>query len=662
MKKVKNDKTAKAEKTAEGGVSRRDFLKRSALSAGAAAAAVGSVKSALADDDTAPSNVREIRIPDEIPAALNEAATPATFEGRGMTGAQVFAKACKAEGLAGLFCCPGNYTIINALAAEGIPAYGGRTEGAMCAAADGFIRVTGEIAATSGTEGPGFTAMIMEIAGANAARTPLLVLASNKTIRGDDRELGIQQSYQQPTTEGMKKYGKRLITPNRVYEYASHAFRELKTGVPGPVHLDFPGEVSGERFKDTSELVDYYDQTKYRSESTSHASAKDIAAAVDLIQKSERPLIVASMGVFYHKASDALKAAAEKNDIGVVESGPTRGHFSDGHRLSVSTAPEALMSADLVIFVGQYCMPTVGEYRLNPDVKAIRIHPEAGDLGRNWPLDLGIVSDEKSALEALADALPRRKRDAWTAEIAAARAAFEKENDEYYALGLKHSKATDHLHPACIAKDLSDFLYRGDIPKEQTTAVIGGWGFARYTRRYMRAYRPGQINNGAYQYYAIGPDVGYTFGAGVAVQSGVGYQKPYQGAPVIGLTGDAGAGYSIMEMDTLSKYRIPAVMIVYNNNAWGVFGAGRRSARSLHMYLFQENLRYDKVAEALGARGEYVTNPEDFRTALKRSYDIAAADKVSTLINCQGTKDFWSNDYPPGFAQQVEPGCLSYAH
>ena len=642
-------------------VSRRDFLRKTTVGAGAAAAALGAAKGASAN--TATGTERPIRIAPDTIKALKQKPIEPSFEGRGMSGDEIFVRACKDEGVQALFCCPGNYGMINAFAQQGIPCYGGRTEGAMCAAADGFIRVTGEIAATSGTEGPGFTAMIMEIAAANAARSPLLVVASNKRISGDDRESTIQQAYQQPTTTGMKKYGKRLIEPNRVYEYAATAFRQLKTGVPAPVHLDFPGEVSATRHTDPSELRDYYDKSQYRSESKAHPAPKDIEKAVEMIQKSERPIIVAGQGVFLHKAWEEVRQAAEKNDIAVVESGPSRGHFSDGHRLSANLAPDALGSADLVIFVGQYSMPSVGEYRFNPDIKAIRVHPEGGDLGRNWPLDLGMVSDEQTAMAALADALPKRKRPAWTAELAKARATFEKSNDDLYAQGLKHSAAADCIHPAVWAKELADFLYAGDLPKEQSTAVIGGWTVSKYTRRYLRAFRPGQICNGPYQYYPIGPDIGLTVGIGAAVQMGIGPQKPYQGAPVICTTGDAGAGYTIMEMETLSKYKIPAVIIVYNNNAWGVWGAASGSARAMHMYLFQENVRYDKVAEALGARGEYVTSPEEFLPALERSYKIAAADRVSTLINCQGIKEFSSaQQYPPGTPRPVEPGAMSYAH
>jgi thiamine pyrophosphate-dependent acetolactate synthase large subunit-like protein len=102
-----------------------------------------------------------------------------------MTGAQVFARACKAEGVAALFCCPGNYSVVHAISDTGIPTYGGRHEGAQCHAADAFTRVTGEIAATSGTEGPGFTDMICGIAAANSARSP--VWCSPATRRSSPR-------------------------------------------------------------------------------------------------------------------------------------------------------------------------------------------------------------------------------------------------------------------------------------------------------------------------------------------------------------------------------------------------------------------------------------------------------------------------------------------
>ena len=635
--------------------SRRDFMRQAVLGgAGATAAALGTggaaALAAEADD-------RPITIPKEFAEAEQAPRPPVDFP---MIGAQVFARACKEEGVSALFCCPGNYLVVHAMAEAGIPTYSGRHEGSLCHAADAFCRATGEIAATSGTEGPGFTDMICGIAAANAARSPILVLASNTTLLSDDTERGIQDCYQQPTTEGLRKYGKRLITPERTWEYAGYAFRQLKTGVPKPVHLDFPGEVAGARFADASELEYFYDKTRYRTESKPYPDPKAVDAAAGLLRGAARPIIVSSNGVFYHKAWDALRRLAEKAQIPVVESGATKGQFPADHELSADAAPDALASADVVLLVGQYCMPTIGEFAFGPDARYIRIDPAAEDIGRNLPTEVGMVADERAALEALADAVPTRRRGAWVAEVAAARQAFEAENEQFHQTGLGYA---DAVHPAVVGKELADFLYRGDLPKDRTTVVQGGYGVARYTRRYLRGFRPGQVINGAYQYGAIGPDVGYALGAAVAVRQGVGAQAGFRGHPVVAITGDGGMGYSGMEMETLAKYRLPVVVIVYNNNAWGTWTGQRNNPVGLPIHLFQENVRYDKVGEALGAHGEYVTQPQDFRPALERAYEVAVRDSRPSVVNVQGKKEFWLRDrYPPGFLGKVEPGVMSYNH
>ena len=81
-----------------------------------------------------------IRLADEVTKSINEPLVSLEFGGeRGLTGAEVFARACKEEGLAALFCCPGNYTMINAISGVGIPSYGGRIEdiGFRCAGTGG---------------------------------------------------------------------------------------------------------------------------------------------------------------------------------------------------------------------------------------------------------------------------------------------------------------------------------------------------------------------------------------------------------------------------------------------------------------------------------------------------------------------------------------------
>lgn len=634
--------------------SRRAFMRQAVLGgAGATAAALGTGRVASAAEE----DVKPITIPSEFEKAKAAPLPEIDFP---MTGAQVFARACKEEGVKALFCCPGNYDVVHAIGDMGIPTYSGRHEGSLCHAADAFCRATGEVAATSGTEGPGFTDMICAISAANSARSPILVLASNKTIFAEDTEQGIQDQNQQPLTEGIKKYGKRLITPARTWEYAGYAFRQLRSGVPKPVHLDFPAEIARARFTDPIDVEYFYDKTKYRTDARPHPDPQAIDRAVELLRSAERPVIVSSNGVLYSKAWDALRKLAERAHIPVVESGAMKGQFPAEHELSADAAPMALMSADVVLLVGQYCMPTLGEFAFGPDARYIRIDPGAEDIGRNLPIDVGIVSDERAALEALADAMPRQRREAWVAEVAAAREAFEAENEEYYRTGLGY---TDAVHPAVIGKELADFLHHGDLPADRTTILQGGYGIARYTRRYLRAHRPAQIINGAYQYGAIGPDIGYTVGVAAAVRHGVGAQAGFEGHPVIGITGDGGFGYTAMEVETLSKYRFPAVIVVYNNNAWGTWTGQRNNTLGLPVHLFQENLRYDKLGEALGAHGEYVTRPDQMRPALERAYQVALDESRPSVVNVQAKKEFWVRDqYPPGFLGKIEPGVMSYYH
>src|ERR1700728_1465338 len=197
----------------EQATSRRSFLGRAA----AVTAAVGTLLPlAGTAEATAPAGAEstEASASDGTTKAfqhsLAEPATRKEFSSPGgISGAQIFANFCKDEDLAAMFLSAGNYTISHELAQVGVPAFGGRNEGAMASAADGFSRASGLETAYSGTEGPGFTNMITAIAAAHAANTPLLVLASNRTLGAEDSYKMIQFLMQQNQTLGIRKYGKR---------------------------------------------------------------------------------------------------------------------------------------------------------------------------------------------------------------------------------------------------------------------------------------------------------------------------------------------------------------------------------------------------------------------------------------------------------------------
>ena len=360
---------------------------------------------------------------------------------------------------------------------------------------------------------------------------------------------------------------------------------------------------------------------------------------------------MSSNGVFYAKAWDALKRFAEKAQIPVVESGAMKGQFSDASPLSANAAPAALASADLVILVGQHCMPTVGEFAFGPDARYIRIDQAAEDIGRNLPIDLGIVSCERAALEALADAMPRMTHDAWMAEIAAARKKFEDQNLEYYKTGLGYA---DAVHPAVIAKELGDFLYRGALPKEQTTIASGGYGIARYVRRELRALPARTDHERRLPVRRHRPGRGLRRGrrrgraARRRAAGGVQGASDHLHHRRRGLRLH-GAWRSTPWPSTGCRSSI----IVYNNNAWGTWTGATQDPRALPIHLFQENLRYDKLAEALGGHGEYVTRPAEFRPALERAYQVAARERRPAVDQLPGEEGILgSREVPARLARQ----------
>jgi len=249
------------------------------------------------------------------------------------------------------------------------------------------------------------------------------------------------------------------------------------------------------------------------------------------------------------------------------------------------------------------------------------------------------------------------------AEIAAARAKHEQRELDNVSKGLQYSRDTGRLHPLVMCKEVHDFLYKGELDPKQTVAGWGGAMAGNCGQRWLRAYRPGQEIPIVYQFGPMGPELAMMMGAAAAVQRGVGPQAPWQGAPVVTITGDAGMGFTMMELDTCAKYRLPVIAVVYNNDCWGTYTTAEDTPRALHLYLYQENLRYDKMAELLGARGEYVTTPEQLRAALKRSYEAGARDRVSTLINVRGLREFNENRlYPPAVGWLPQPGVGAMFH
>ena len=169
-------------------MSRRRFLKKAGVGAGAAAAVAPVGTSALVGEAAAAAPDPDIRLAPEFEPSRSAPLPDHTWP---LTAANVFAQCCKAEGLAAFIHCPGNYAIQNALAEAGIPSYGGRNDGHMGHACDAFYRVTGEIAAINAQWGGCLAMGMSPFMIAHSACSPILILSgggrSPTRIPGDGR-------------------------------------------------------------------------------------------------------------------------------------------------------------------------------------------------------------------------------------------------------------------------------------------------------------------------------------------------------------------------------------------------------------------------------------------------------------------------------------------
>ncbi|MFC4905919.1 acetolactate synthase [Actinomadura gamaensis] len=322
-----------------------------------------------------------------------------------------------------------------------------------------------------------------------------------------------------------------------------------------------------------------------------------------VLQNARRPVLVLGSDVWTDGAEHAARAFAEEVRVPVVANGQGRGVLPAGHDLLVTRARRtAFGEADLVIVAGTPLDFRLG-YGVFGDARVVHLMDHPSALAAH--LDATGVAGDLSAVFA---ALPRFKTDPdWLARLRdAVRAASAAD------AGLLHSGA-DPVHPLRVYGELNRIL-------DDDAVVIGDGGdFVSYAGRYVEPKCPGTwLDPGPYG--CLGTGLGYAMAARIVRPS----------AQVVLLLGDGAAGLSLMDADTLVRHRLPVVIIVGNNGAWGL---EKHPMRALYGYDVAADLqpacRYDEVVRALGGAGETVTRPADLAAALRRAF----AANVPYLVN-----------------------------
>ncbi len=445
------------------------------------------------------------------------------------------------------------------------------------------------------------------------AHSPVLAFTG-----GRDPKTKFRKVYQEiddvPAFEPVTKMNATIDDVARIPDMLRQAFRTATSGTPGPVHLQFRGN-EGQVDLDEAEMEALVEtQFAHVPPFRPQPEAAHVKAALEILQKAERPIIVAGGGVRSSGAARELVALAEALQIPVATSLNGKDSIPGTHPLSVgvvgsysrASANLAVNRADLVCFVGTETGGMTTHFWAVPKIgtPAIQIDIEAEALGRNYPLQTSVLGDAKAVLAAMlagADKSSATKRPAWVKEIATLR------SDWYAKYQADLASDAVPIHPARICGELTRHM-PDDAIVVVDTGHAGMWMGGMYDLRL-----PSQ------SYIRSAGHLGWAFPAGIGAKAAC----PER--PVVVFTGDAGFWYHIGEVETAVRWNLASVTIVNNNNggnqskrgfdrAYG--GEQTQKARELWTY---NPMNFAKLAEDMGALGIRVEHARDIAPALQRA-------------------------------------------
>ena len=479
-----------------------------------------------------------------------------------------------------------------------------RHEQSAAFAAEGWARLTREVGVVAITAGPGVTNSMSALAQAGFNRAPVVALAGRApTFRWGQGSL--QEIDHVPFVDP--------IAPARTVTATEAIARDVLTAVRaalsaprGPRFLDFPLDVL---FNTTDiEVPDAErDETPRPDENAMQSIADELARA-------ERPAIIAGSNVWMDGAEDQLVELAEAAGVPVFMNGQGRGCLPADHRLAFARSrSKAMKEADLIVVIG-----TPMDFRLGfgqnfaTGAKVIHIdsHPD---------LIAGHVALTASVGAPLSDVLGRIA-GAMTAGVGGMTGSPSLEDAERQKSEMAEAElrsAASPIHPMRIYGELVPLLDRDAI-------VIGDGGdFVSYAGREVPSFQGGcWLDPGPYGCLGVGP--GYAAAARLA----------HPDRQVVALFGDGAIGFAGTELETLVRLGLPVVCVVGNNGIWALEKHPMKALFGQDVAAdLQPGLRYDRMMEAFGGRGEMVADPDDIAPALKRAFDAGEPYLVNVLTD-----------------------------
>lgn len=524
-----------------------------------------------------------------------------------LTGAEIVIECLKEQGVDTVFGYPGG-TILNVYDAlykhsDEIRHVLTSHEQGAAHAADGYARATGRVGVCMATSGPGATNLVTGIATAYMDSIPVVAITANVNLPA----LG-KDSFQEVDIAGVTmpitKHGYIVKDVNQLADTLRKAFYIAKSGRPGPVLVDITKDV-------TANTAEFTPMTPEPVERKSAYTDADIDKALELIEKAEKPFIFVGGGAILSGAAEEVRKLAKKIDAPVCDSLLGKGAF-DGHdplytgmlgMHGTKASNLGVSECDLLIALGvRFSDRVIGNpKKFAENARIIHIDIDAAEINKNIKTDAAIVGDLKEVLTKLNEKAASREHKEWTTHVEAYKEKYPLKYDE---TTLSCPYFIEQLDKATEGKA----IITTDVGQHQM------WAAQFYQYSEPRTF----LSSGG-----LGT-MGYGLGACIGAKLG----RPDK--TVINVAGDGCFRMNMQELATASRYQIPIIEVVINNQVlgmvrqWQTLFYGHRYSQTI----LNDEVDYCKVAEALGCKAYKVTTKEE---ALPAIQDAIACGKPALI-------------------------------
>lgn len=516
-----------------------------------------------------------------------------------------------------------NIAVLAALEKSSIKFVNTRHEQIAAHAADGYARAKKKTGVVLSHLGPGLTNAATGVANASLDSVPMVVIAgdvpSHYYGKHPHQEVNLHADASQfEIYRPFVKRAWRIDRPDLLPEIIDKAFHLAESGRPGPVLVSVPMDIFSAQID-----VKLFDRIRANALSYQKPSIDDATAGkiITLLTGARKPLLYVGGGILLADAAKELQDFVDHLGIPVAHSLMGKGALPDDHPLTLGMTGfwgtqyinDSCRKADYILALGTRfceadCSSWEGVYTFNmPPTKLIHIDIDPSEIGRNYPVDLGVIADLKQALTVLnrvaRTMLPQpRGNEGLVKEIADYRRTFKATNVA--------AEASNQfpMRPERILADV-----RAVLPRDAFITTDVGWNKNGVGQQFP-IYEPGSI---------LTPGGYATMGFGAPAALGAKIARPDR--VVVSLVGDGGFGQNPSVLATAVEQNTAVVWVVMNNLAYGTI-AGLEKAHFGTTYgtVFQKDGKpyspdFAAVARAYGVDAVRIESADQFKPALEKA-------------------------------------------